>query len=328
MRAGAGGRPRIRAACGRLSAACVLSPGSRGVASSPATATGRGGADAGTVTRARRGVCTHENPFRWSRDGLINTLKCTGPSAAGKTFVRSLIGLAERCCIAASAPVRTDAPTACFAARLGCAHDRTEVIGSGLNSFPTRGREGVRFRAVSARFAPFRAVLVRFGPESRGRKRQIGSESTPCDLEFDPCGLKYLLGEASIVRCATPPAHRGCSEGSSWPGSHPPRSRPGRFAITPVPGRWCRRVRTRAAGDIAGRSLGERVARCVYVPQPKSARRMPRSLMSVSPSPSRSPPSSSSHAARRMPRSLMSVSSSPSRSPGQAGASSQPQRAM
>jgi hypothetical protein len=157
------------AGCRRRASVRPPSPGSRGVASSPTTyrARRRGRWDGDS---SERGVGTHENPFRWSRGGLINTLECTGAAAAGKPFVRSLIGLAERCCIVPSAPVRTDAPTACSEPRAsGVRTIARKWIGSGLNSFPTPGREGVRFRAVSARFEPFRAVLVRFGPESCGR---------------------------------------------------------------------------------------------------------------------------------------------------------------
>jgi hypothetical protein len=89
VRAGAGGRRPFRAGCGRLSTACAPCPGSRGVASSPTTGTGRGGADSRTAARAKRRLGTHENPFRWSRGGLINTSSVPGP----RRRARHLFGL-------------------------------------------------------------------------------------------------------------------------------------------------------------------------------------------------------------------------------------------
>jgi hypothetical protein len=269
VRADPGGRRPFRAGSGRLSTACAPCPGPRGVASSPTTGTGRGGADAGTVTRARRGVRTHENPFRWSRGGADQHLECTGAAAAGKTFVRSLIGLAERCCIAR--------PRRCARTRRrpvpeGASGVRTiarKSHCSRLNSSPTPGREGVRIRAVSARFEPFRAVLDRFGPESHGRNDRFGSEATPCDLDCHLRAHQGLLGEASMFSHRVPPALRGVWKSVvAWT-----RGRAlsvGIRANTPVPGRWCRRHAHGAAGSIHD-------GRCTR----RAIRRQPRRLRAV-----------------------------------------------
>jgi hypothetical protein len=251
--------PAFRRGCRRRASVHPSSPGSRGVASSPATGTDRGGADAGTVARAKRGVSTHENPFRWSRGEAINTSNVPQP----RRRARHLFGLwlESRDAVASSRPRRCARPrrrpVSPSASRVRTIERKS--YRSGLNSSPIRGREGVRFGAVSARFGLFRAVLYRFGPELRGRKHGIGSEATPGDFKCDPHGLKYLLGEASDWHRATPPAPRGVFGGQLVACEQHPR-RPvcvaGHPPAEPAAQGCCRGGYSRTAGavDAAGAS--------------------------------------------------------------------------
>jgi hypothetical protein len=182
---------------------------------------------------------THENPFRWSRGGLINTSSVPGPRRR-QDFCLVFDWIRRRCCIAR--------PRRCARTRRrpvpeGASGVRTiarKSHCSGLNSSPTPGREGVRIRAVSARFEPFRAVLDRFGPESHGRNDRFGPESTPCDLDCDRRALKYLLGEASIGPCNRAPRASGVFGGQFVARTRGRALLAGSRANTPVPGGWCR----------------------------------------------------------------------------------------
>jgi hypothetical protein len=155
-----------------------------------------------------RGVGTHENPFRWSRGGLINTSSVPGP----RRRARHLFGLwldSPTNVAGPSAPVRTARRRPVPGGASGVRTIARKSHRSGLNSSPTPGREGVRFGAVSARFEPFRAVLVRFGPKSHGRNDRFGSESTPCDLDYHPRVGNTCLAKQVLPDLRNYPALRG-----------------------------------------------------------------------------------------------------------------------